>query len=173
MKNLILTSLFFLMPTVVLIQDSAELDKLEDAISHYLATKMPGWEHKRVEPIQGSKGVLIESWSFPNMGTQISIVPLNSVEEARQSLQTFAKDTREAKLVDDVGDGGYTWGYADSHLVFKRGRYVFWVSSGVSVYADPDFRVRSERERSDRQNAEVKRLNTQFANHLAAAVDLL
>jgi hypothetical protein len=163
--------LLALMPTTVSPQNSDELDKLEHAISHYLQTKLPGWQHKRVEPIKGSQGVLIESWSFPNMGAQISIVPARSVGEAQQRLQNFAKDTREAKQVKAVGDEGYTWGYADSNLVFRTRRYIFWVSSGVSEDADPDFLMLSHQERIERQNSKVRRLNEEFARHLAAAID--
>lgn len=162
-----------LFPTAVPAQDLSELDSLEDKISHYLETKLPGWQHKRIEPIQGSKGVLIEVWSFTGKGAKISIVPVKSEEEARQRLQNFAKDTREARQVETVGDVAYSWGYQESNLVFSRGRYIFRVSSGVSEYALPDVRMLTERERNDRQYSEVRRLNKEFAKHLANAVDLM
>jgi hypothetical protein len=162
-----------LFPVQTAAQDESELDALEEKVSHHLETKLPGWKHKRVEPIQGSKGVLIESWSFPYRGAKISIVPVKSGEEARERLQSFAKDTREAKQVQGVGDEAFSWGYQESNLVLRRGRYICFVTSGADMDSDPDVRMLSQPERRNREDLEVKRLNKEFAKYLADVVDLL
>ena len=75
---------------------------------------MTGWTHKRVEPIKGSKGVLVETWSFPNKGVKVAVSTLKSAEEARRSLEGFVKDTKEAELLKGYGDEAYIWGYGGS-----------------------------------------------------------
>jgi hypothetical protein len=153
-------------------QSQSDLDMLEDKLSRHLETKMPGWKHKRGEPIQGSKNVLIEFWAFSNRVVKVSIIPQKSAEEAREKLQSFANNTREAEELRGLGDQAYTWGYAGSNVVFRRGRFAVFVSTYAEVDSDPDARMLSQSERVERERSEMRRLSKEFAKHMAAAIDL-
>ena len=153
-------------------QTQDDLDALDQKISHHVQTKMTGWTHKRVEPIKGSKGVLVETWSFPNKGVKVAVSTLKSAEEARRSLEGFVKDTKEAELLKGYGDEAYIWGYGGSDLVVRRGRYIVYINAGANVEADPDIRTLSHAERQARQNSEMRRLTKEFARHLINALDL-
>lgn len=61
LKPLILLILFLSQSAA---QNESELDLVGQKLSRHLEMKMPGWKHKRGEPIRGSKNVLIEFWSF-------------------------------------------------------------------------------------------------------------
>src|SRR2546423_30691 len=57
-------------------QDQIDLDALDDKLQRHLEKKMPGWQHKRVEPIQGSRSVLIQTWSISNRAERIALTLL-------------------------------------------------------------------------------------------------
>lgn len=174
MKNRLVTAFaflgFFLVPALA--QDKSELDRLEDKISHHIETKMPGWRHIRSEPIEGSKNVLVEFWSFSNRVVKVSIVPQKSAQEAREKMQVFARDTKEAEEVKGFGDEAYAWGYAGSNLFFRRGRVAVFVSTVADVDEDADVRGLSPLEKNARMKSEMKRLSREFAKHVATAIDI-
>ena len=153
-------------------QGQEDLDSLDDKISHHVATKMPGWAHKRGEPIKGSKNVLVEFWQFSNRVVKISIVPQKSVEEAREKMQSFIRNTKEAEPLKGFGDEAYSWGYAGSNVIFRRGKIAVFVSTVADVDEDPDARMLNQVERSERERSEIKRLSKEFAKHVASAIDL-
>jgi hypothetical protein len=153
-------------------QGQENLDSLEDKISHHVATEMPGWAHKRGEPIQGSKNVLVEFWQFSNRVVKISIVPQKSSEEAREKMQSFLRNTKEAEPLKGFGDESYSWGYAGSNVIFRRGKIVVFVSTVVDVDEDPDAQILSQSEKAERAKSEMKRLSKEFAKHVASAMDL-
>ena len=152
-------------------QTQEELDKLDEKISHQLEVRMIGWTHKRGEPIQGSKGVLIENWSFPNRGVKIAVTSMKSPADARQSLQSFLKDTKEAEFLKGFGDEAYIWGYGGSDLVVRRGKHIVYINAGVNVDSDPAVRALSQSERQARQNLEMRGLTKEFAKHIINALD--
>jgi hypothetical protein len=153
-------------------QSEPDLDRLDEKLSRHLEMKMPGWKHKRIEPIQGSSGVLIEAWSGPNRGVKIAVSTLKSAEEARRSLQSFVKDTKEATLLKGFGDEAYVWGFEGSDIVVRRGRHIVYINAGASVDEDPDARALSNSERRAREHSEMKRLTKEFAKHMVDAIDL-
>lgn len=154
-------------------QDQSELDRFEDTISHHLMAKMPEWKHTRGEPITGSEGVLTEFWSFSTRIVKISIVPLKSANEAREKLQNFAQETKEAEVVKGLGDEAYSWGFENSNIVVRRGRSIVFLSTVVDVDHDSDARMISETEKRSREHSEMKRLSREFAKHITDAIDLL
>lgn len=154
-------------------QAPVDLNLLDDKLSRYVATKMPGWKSQRIDPIQGSKGVLIEIWSFPNRVVKIAVSTNKSAEGARQILQGFGRDTKEAEFLKGFGDEAYAWGYRGSNLVMRRGRIIIHISANADVDDDPDARALTEPERRAREYSEIKRLPKEFAKHLVSAIDEL
>jgi hypothetical protein len=76
-------------------QDNPDLNQLDEKVSRYLESKMVGWTHKRGEPIQGSRNVLVEFWSFSNRVVKISILPQKSAQAVREKIQSFVRITPE------------------------------------------------------------------------------
>lgn len=175
MNRRILTALTFvgLFLAQTLAQGQSELDKLEDKVSHHIRTKMPGWNYKRGEPMPGtSKDVLTEFWRGSNRVVKISIMPHQSAEEARQSLQEFIKYDREIEQLKGFGDEAYLWGYGLSNLVFRRGRFNVYVSTVADVDDDADVRTLTQSKKNERMRIEMKRLNQEFAKHVSTAIDI-
>lgn len=153
-------------------QGPLDLDGLDNKLSHHLKLKMPGWKHKRGQPITGSVNVLEGTWSFPNRKIKVSIVPYDSPAEARAAMREGVKYQRENESLKNLGDEAYAWGYRLSNVVFTSGRFSVYVSAGANVYEDPDARTLSEVELRSREYSEIRRLSREFAKHLADAMDL-
>ena len=154
-------------------QAPVDLDRLDDKLIRHVESEMPGWKHKRGEPIPGSKNVLIEFWSFSNRVVKISIVPYGSAQEAREVLQRFKKYNIQKEELTGLGDDAYGSGYGFSNVTFTKGKFIMYVSTYAEVDSDPDARMLSQVERGNRERAEMRRLSREFAKHLADAMDLL
>src|SRR6266404_2802796 len=146
-------------------QGQMDLDRLDEKFTHYLESKLTGWKHERVEPIQGSSA-LIQFWSASNRKIKIAINPQQSGEKAREKMKEFAKYTREARELEGFGDQAYSWGYAGSNVVFRRGRLVVFVNTYADVDSDPDARTLTQQEKENRERSEMKRLSKEFAKHV-------
>lgn len=172
-KQVIVASLILLVVLVgqAAAQNDPELDRLQEKLTRHLESKMSGWKHKRGEPIQGSKGVLIDRWSASNRVVTISVVRYDSPRSAQEVLQPLIKYERQKEELKGFGDEGYAWGYGLSNIVFRRGKLIITVSTYAEVDSDPDARNLSPSERSERERSEMKRLSQEFAKHMAAAVD--
>ncbi len=152
-------------------QNTPELDQLEAKVSRHLESQMVGWAHKRGEPIQGSRNVLVEHWSWSNRVITISILPQKSAQAVREKMQSFVRITPEAQELKGFGDEAYSWGYEGSNVVFRKGRVAVFVSTVAAVDADPDARALSRSEKTARMIAEMRRLSQEFAKHVANSLD--
>ncbi len=154
-----------------LAQDQPDLDRLDEKFRDHLKTKMPGWTYKRGEPIEGSRGVLIQNWSYPNRGVRIAVSSAKSAEEARQGMQILVKAVKTRPL-EGFGDEAYIWGFEGSDLEVRRGRFIIDLNAGADVEGDPDARTLTPAQKHIRQQAEVKRIIREFAKHAVEAADL-
>ena len=152
-------------------QDQPDLDRLDEKFTRHLEKKMPGWTHERVEPIQGSRGVLIQAWSSPNRKIKIAVSSAKSAEEARQGMQSFMREVRGQPL-PGFGDDAFVWGFEGSDLEVRRGRFIIDLNAGADVASDPDARTLTRAQQHTRQRAEVKRIIREFAKHAVDATDL-
>ena len=173
MKNQIFLALWLLGLLVAsgVAQDQAELEKIDDKLSRHLAAQMPGWKHKRGEPVEGSSNVVIERWGTSNRAVTISIVPHKTANEAREALINFVKYDRDKQEIDGLGDQAVAWGYGLSNIVLRKGRFNIFVSSYAEVSSEPDARLLAGPEKGERDRLEVGRLSREFARHIMKALD--
>jgi hypothetical protein len=173
MKIAILLVFLLLVPLLdqALGQDELDLERLDQKLSDHLKKEMPGWKHKRGQPMQGSRGVLIEFWSAPNRVVKISVGSANSAREAKDRVEQFVQYDREREEIRGLGDKAYAWGYGPSNIVVARGKHIFYVSTYADVESDPDARSLSSQERGERERLEMRRLSVEFAKHAATAFD--
>jgi hypothetical protein len=162
--------LLMMLATPVVSQDQLDLDRLDQKLTKYFERVMPGWEHKRGEPIFKTANVLIQFWYSPNRAIKIAVSPRKSGEEARRGLQNFRKSERTEAL-SDVGDEAYAWGYGSANIAFRKGRYVFFVSTNAEVDADPGAHLLTQEQRFERERIEKRRLSLQFAKHASKALE--
>jgi hypothetical protein len=166
---LVLASIFL---TAAAAQDHSELDQLDAKAMRHIETKMPGWRHRRGQPIKGSENVLIERWGSSNRVVSISVVPHKSANEARQALNDFVKYDTKTERLNGFGDEAFAWGYGQANVVFRRGRFNVYVSTYAEVDADADASTLSSEQRGERERLEMRRLSREFAKHMVSAIDL-
>jgi len=152
-------------------QGQLDLDRLDEKFAHQLQRELPGWKHERGKPMNGGTTLLIQYWSLSNRKIKIAISPQKSAEEARDRIQNFGKTMKEAVELSGFGDEAYSWGYEGSNIVFRRGKFVVFVSTYAEVESDPDARSLTPEQRNERQRSEVNRWSREFARHMAAAID--
>jgi hypothetical protein len=168
---MIAVALLTLVSSYVIGQDKAELDRLDEKFKHQVELRLPGWKHERGEAMQGSTNVLIQYWSFENRRVKLAIIQQKSAQDAREKMRQVAKDMKDAKELQGFGDEAYSWGYADSKVVLRRGRFTVYVSIYADVEADPDAGLMSRAQRGERERSEMKRLSKEFAKHVASVID--
>lgn len=164
--------LLVLLTGQVAAQNDPELDRAQEKLTRHIESKMPGWKHRRGEPIQGSKGVLIDRWSAANRVVTISVVQYDSVRSAQEVLQPLIKYEKQKEELQGFGDEGYAWGYGLSNIVFRRGKLIVYVSTYAEVESDPDARGLTSSQRGERERSEMRRLSEEFGKHAVTALNL-
>jgi hypothetical protein len=167
--GLVLSSVFL---ASIAAQEYSDLDQLDARATRHIETKMPGWRHRRGQPIEGSQNVLIERWASSNRVVSISVVPHKSADEARQALNDFVKYDRKAERLNGFGDEAFGWGYGQANVVFRRGKFNVYVNTYAEADADPDARSLTSEQRGERERLEMRRLSREFAKHMVNAIDL-
>jgi hypothetical protein len=151
-------------------QDKFDLDKLNEKFVRHFEKVLPGWQHKRVEPVDKDENVLIQFWSFGNRKIKVSVLPRSSTAEARDALKSFvgSDPTRESL---QVGDESYAWGYGSGSVALRKGRLSIYIAAFADIDSDTDASSLSQEQRFEREKAEIRRLSREFAKHAVDAVD--
>jgi hypothetical protein len=155
-----------------LAQDHPELDVLDQKIIRHFKQALPEWKHERIEPIVKGGNVLIEFWSFANQKVKVSILPHDSVEQAKEVFKNHERYSFNKEVLTGLGDEAVASGYASADVAFRRGKYTVYISGGVDVSLDPDARNLTESQRIERERSEARRLCRELAKHVADALDV-
>ena len=169
LRNWVLLALIAL--TVPVMAQSDDLDTVAGKVVQRLQTAMPGWQHKRINPVEGSNGVINDHWQSSNRIVNISVVRYDSANKARETMQPFIRYMRQKEELKGLGDEAYAWGYGLSNVIFRRGRYIVTLDAFADVNADPDARTLTSLQRGDRERSEMKRLTREFAKHVATSME--
>lgn len=125
--------------------DSEQLAKLPKILNEKIAKEMPGWTHRSVEPIEGSKNVIIEFWESNYVTVKVAISQYETKADADLALKEFrshiekeeqattARRKVRVRLIKDelteLGDGGFIWDIRGSDAaVFRKQNFLVCVS---------------------------------------------
>ena len=61
---------------------SEQLAKIGDEAKEKISKEMAGWAYHSIEPIEGSKNVIIQQWELGNMAVRISVTQYDSESRA-------------------------------------------------------------------------------------------
>ncbi|HEX8456422.1 MAG TPA: hypothetical protein VF656_03795 [Pyrinomonadaceae bacterium] len=162
---------------------AGDLERVGERLVRFFKEKRPGWEHSTVEPLaapgqQPSRNVAIHFWRSDKClivdatidGEQRKALPVYckvkvavylfpTIDAARAHLDEFAQSQRTRKAPWTLrpvalGDEGYGWGL--SNVVFRKGRYSFWLDTVIgNSYGLDQFAL--EREATEAFAADVSR----------------
>ena len=125
-----------------------QLVEARAALERVMSRRLPGWEHRIVTPIKGSKRTITDQWERDGRGVRISVVQFDSPERAKKAFKDSRADQeREERAVrehgrpdfklileelPDVGDGGYIRNAVTMvEAAFRKGN----LTVNISVYA--------------------------------------
>lgn len=137
---------------------ASDLDRVGERLVSFFKHWRPGWAHSTVEPAaapgqQPSRNVAIHFWRSDNCLTVDAVVdgarrpelPVScmvkvaayqfpTAEAAREHLKGFVDIERSMRKPGALrplalGDEGYGWGR--SNVVFRKGRFSYWLSGSV------------------------------------------
>jgi hypothetical protein len=124
---------------------SSQEDEISKLLEAKVSSEMPGWTHRNVEPIEGSRDVTIHLWEVADVAVKVAITRYANIESATKALAQFEHHTRMEKtaakahgklnfqlLIEDelpVGDRSFVWKIRGSDAVASRqGRFLVFVS---------------------------------------------
>jgi len=138
--------LFLLLGTAQSQTHSEKLGKLKEILNHKIGSDMPGWTHRSVTPIEGSKNVIVDQWEAGNVIVKVAAVNEYDTEESavaaynnfRKPLKSEQDATASRRKTNvriikddlpDLSDGGFIWDIRGSDAaVFKKKNFLASVS---------------------------------------------
>jgi hypothetical protein len=137
--------LFLLLGTGQAQRNSEKLDKLKQILADKIGNDMPGWTHRSVTPIEGSKNVIVDQWEAGNVIVKVAVNEYDTEESAVAAYNNFRKQLKSEQDatasrrktnfriikddLPDLGDGGFIWDIIGSDAaVFKKKNFLASVS---------------------------------------------
>lgn len=134
-------------------RNSEKLDKLKQILTERIAVNMPGWTHRSVTPIEGSKNVIVDQWEAGNVNVKVAVNEYDTEESAVAALQDFRKQLKceqdvgvargktNFRLIKgdlpDLGNGGFVWDFRGSDAVaFRKKNFL----ASVSVFGPWEYK---------------------------------
>ena len=139
---------FLLLSSVALGQDKSDrLAKLTKTLHEKIEKEKPGWVHRSVTPMDGSKNVIIEQWQSENVIIKVAVTEYDTQDDAVFALKKFKTQLKieeqastmnrktEVRLIKDdlpgLGDEGFGFSWdirgAES-AAFRKGNLLVFVS---------------------------------------------
>jgi hypothetical protein len=152
--------------TVAVGQRKEELDRLNEKLNNHLESRLPGWQHKWVEPFRPSSNILVQLWYRPNKIVQLAVAVRESAEDAKKEIKRFLEFRRDPRELSEYGDEAYFPERDGYSLVLRKARYVIY----LSIVVDDDLNAQnlSPTEHEKHKKADAHKTLQDFAAHLSA-----
>lgn len=126
-------------------EETQELAATAGAVERKLAEQLPGWLHRPIAPMEGSRDINISQWEFSGQIVKVSILLHPSKKAAGEGLKRFkgrleheekvaSKYKKKSKVSikgseGNLGDEGFSWKSHNFYgTAFRRGRYEIFVN---------------------------------------------
>ena len=134
-------------------RNSEKLAKLKQILTDKIGGNMPGWTHRSVTPIEGSKNVIVDQWETGNVIVRVAVNEYDTEESAGAALKDFRKQLKSEqdataarrktnfRLIKDdlpdLGDSGFVWDFRGSDaVVFRKKNFL----ASVSVFGPWEYK---------------------------------
>ncbi len=124
---------------------SEQLAQTSKILQEKIGKEMPGWIHHSIEPMEGSKNVIIEQWELRGVIVKVAVAKYDTQAQATQALKDFksqlkiqeqsivANGNKEFHLLKEdlptLGNGGLTWDIRGSEAAaFRKGDFLVHIS---------------------------------------------
>lgn len=155
MKILMSAGIIFAALASVAGQGTRDVDRLDEKIRSHLEFALPGWNHKRVPPIKGSKNVMVHFWySAANVNVKVDVSVRPTADDAKREIRSFLEFRKKPLELKEFGEEAFTPEFDGSDLVLRKGRYVIYLSMVDLDAGQP-------------RNDELKKTGREFAKQLS------
>ena len=111
---------------------SDRLQKVLASVKTYLAQQKPDWKHRAIQPIEGSRNVLVNNWELEDQkGVRVSFIAWGTREKAAEARAASLSTIKPEKRLPELGDGGFSFGYMDASICFWKEDIEVCVSSAT------------------------------------------
>ena len=125
--------------------DSDELIKIKESVKENVSKQMHGWTYRSIEPIQGSRNVIIQQWQLNDIIVSVAVTRYDSEARAQDFFQRFkehlrieenARSKNEGKPFRLIKEDSNDWGdesfvqdvLGSEAVAFRKGRFIVDVS---------------------------------------------
>ncbi len=137
---------FLLLSSVALGQDKSDkLAKLTKTLHEKIEKEKPGWIHRSITPMEGSKNVIIEQWESGDVTIKVAVTEYDAEGDAVFALKEFKTQLKteenasamngktDVRLIKDdlpeLGDEGFSWDIRGAEAAaFRKGSFLVFVS---------------------------------------------
>jgi hypothetical protein len=108
MKKRVSLSLIALLALCVIARaqnDSDELSTIRKSLRENLSQAMPGWTNRSIEPIEGSRNVLIEQYESGNIIVKIVVTQYPDEDKAAVGYKLFKSNLKTEEQAQNRGQG--------------------------------------------------------------------
>lgn len=144
MRALIIAASLLMIVTVQSQSNQDELARVKESVKEEVSKQMNGWTYRSVEPIQGSRNVIIQQWQQGDIIIKVAISRAGveaDAEEAFKQIKRSLRNEEEATsksrgrtvhlIKEDlsIGDEGFVLDKRGSEAVeFRKGKFIVNVS---------------------------------------------
>lgn len=125
--------------------DSDDLAPVKESLKQKVSKKMEGWTYRSVEPIQGSRGVIIQQWRLNDIIVSVAVIRYEKEAQAESAFKyakaqlrieeqaTSKSRSKPIRLIKEdlmaLGDEGFVSDIRGSEAVaFRKGKFIVNVS---------------------------------------------
>jgi hypothetical protein len=124
--------------------DSDELIKIKESVKENVSKEMHGWTYRSIEPIQGSRNVVIQQWQVNDIIVVVAVTRYEHAALAQNAFARFkahltveekARTKNEGKALHLIKEESNAWGdgfvsddRGSEAVAFRKGRFIVNVS---------------------------------------------
>ncbi len=125
--------------------DSDDLIKIKESVKENVGKEMHGWTYRSIEPIQGSRNVIIQQWQLNDIIVSVAVTRYESEAKAQDAFARFkdhlrveenARTKNQGKPFRLIKEESNAWGdegfvsdvLGSEAVAFRKGRFIVNVS---------------------------------------------
>jgi len=125
--------------------DSDELIKMKESVKQNVSKEMQGWTYRSIEPIQGSRNVIIQQWQLNDIIVSVAVTRYENEARAENALARFkshfvaeekVRSKNQGKPFHLIKEDSKAWGdegfvsddRGSEAVAFRKGRFIVNVS---------------------------------------------
>jgi hypothetical protein len=125
--------------------DSDELINIKESVKENIGKEMHGWTYRSIEPIQGSKNVIVQQWQLNDIIVSVAVTRYENEARAENAFGRFkehfvveerARSKNQGRPFHLIKEESKAWGdegfvtneFGSEAVAFRKGKFIVNVS---------------------------------------------